>query len=46
MEALDTQISEYAQQSGLPYVRNDDSLKRPFDAPPMIVNFFYHEKIK
>jgi hypothetical protein len=30
----------------LEYVHDDDSMKKPFDAPPVIVNFFYHEKIK
>ena len=28
------------------YVTNDDSMSRPFDAPPFIVNYFYHEQIK
>lgn len=28
------------------YVTNDDSMQRPFDAPPVIVNYFYHERIK
>ena len=31
---------------GLPYLRNDDTLRRPFSAPPAVVNFFYHEEIK
>ena len=30
----------------LPYVRDDDSMKRPFDAPPVIVNYFFHEEVK
>ena len=45
-ETLDAQMKAYAQRTGLPYVRNDDSMRRPFDAPPVIVNFFYHEEIK
>ena len=45
-EALDAQLRTYAKESGLDYVTNDDSMKRPFDAPPVIVNFFYHEQIK
>ena len=45
-ETLDAQMREYAQQNGLEYVRDDDSMKKPFDAPPVIVNFFYHEEIK
>ena len=31
---------------GLDYVTNDDSMTRSLDAPPMIVNYFYHEWIK
>ena len=45
-ETLDTHLREYAARSALPYVRNDDSMQRPFDAPPVIVNFFYHEEVK
>ena len=45
-ETLDKQLREYANKAGLPYVRDDDSMKRPFDAPPVIVNFFYHEEVK
>lgn len=28
------------------YRTNDDTFSRPFDAPPVIVNYFYHSKIK
>ncbi len=45
-EMLDAELSAYAGEIGLDYVVNDDSLRRPFDAPPVIVNYFYHEKIK
>lgn len=45
-EALDASVREYAVKNGLEYVRDDDSMKKPFDAPPVIVNFFYHEEIK
>ena len=45
-EALDQRLRLYATNRGLKYVRNDDSMKRPFDSPPVIVNFFYHEEIK
>lgn len=45
-EALDKKIRSYAAEQGLEYVRDDDSIKKPFDAPPVIVNFFYHEEIK
>ena len=45
-EMLDETIHTYAVQNGLEYVCDDDSIKKPFDAPPVIVNFFYHEEIK
>lgn len=45
-ESLDTHLRTYAAGSGLDYVTNDDSMERPFDAPPVIVNYFYHEQIK
>ena len=45
-ETLDGEMREYAQAAGLSYIRNDDSMRRPFEAPPVIVNFFYHEEIK
>ncbi len=44
-ENLNNEIAEYARQNGLDYVRNDDSMVRPFNAPPVLVNFFYHEEI-
>lgn len=43
---LDEELREYAEKNRLEYVRDDDSMKKPFDAPPVIVNFFYHEEIK
>jgi len=45
-ENLDSELKKYAGESGLRYLRDDDSMKLPFDAPPVIVNFFYHEEIK
>lgn len=45
-ETLDKDLRAYAESAGLPYVRNDDSMQRPFEAPPVIVNFFYHEEVK
>ena len=45
-EKLDTELRAYAKESGLSYVRNDDSMNLPFDSPPLLVNFFYHEEIK
>ena len=45
-EALDIQIRVLAQAHGLDYLRDDDTVQRPFHAPPVIVNYFYHEEIK
>lgn len=45
-ETLDAQLREYAKNTCLPYVRADDSMQRPFDAPPVIVNYFYHEEVR
>lgn len=45
-EALDEQIRALAQELDLDYLRDDDTVQRPFDAPPVIVNYFYHEEIK
>ena len=43
---MDAELKAYATKIGLDYVTNDDSMKRPFDAPPVVVNYFYHEQIK
>ena len=45
-QSLDREVKAYAAENRLDYVTNDDSMKRPFEAPPVIVNFFYHEKIR
>lgn len=45
-EVLDKELKEYAAEIGLEYVTNDDSMSRPFNAPPVIVNYFYHSEIK
>ena len=45
-ENLDAVMREYAEGNGMDYVRDDDTMCKPFDAPPTIVNFFYHEEIK
>ncbi|MFR1633119.1 MAG: hypothetical protein ACLSU0_08190 [Oscillospiraceae bacterium] len=39
-------MREYAKSIGLEYVTNDDTMFRPFDTPPVIVNYFYHSQIK
>ena len=43
---LDQELKADAATLGLDYVTNDDSMQRPFDAPPVVVNYFYHEQIK
>ena len=45
-QRLDEEMRAYAKQIGLDYVTNDDTMRRPFDAPPVIVNYFYHSQIK
>ena len=45
-ETLDNELKIWAAENHLDYTTNDDSLARPFDAPPVIVNYFYHEQIK
>lgn len=44
--ALDKECKTFAAEIQLDYVTNDDSMKREFNSPPMIVNYFYHEQIK
>lgn len=43
--ALDAEMRQFTAQAGLIYVRNDDSIKQPFAAPPLVVNYFFHEEI-
>jgi len=45
-QALDAELREWTASEGLEYVRNDDTMRRPFDAPPAIVNYFYHEEVR
>ena len=45
-ETLDNDLRSYAEEHGLEYVRDDNSIQKPFDALPVIVNFFYSEEIK
>lgn len=42
---LDQEMRQFCLEEGLPYVRNDDSVQRPFDDPPIVVNYFFHEEI-
>lgn len=45
-EDLDAELRAFTAELGLDYVTNDDSMKRPFEAPPVVVNYFYHEQIR
>lgn len=45
-ENLNNEIAEFCQEQNLEYVRNDDSLKRGINEPPIVVNYFYHEEIR
>lgn len=33
-------------EEGLDYAVADDTMRRPFDAPPLIVNWFFHEQVR
>lgn len=39
-------LKEYSAKARLDYVTNDGSMNRPFHAPPVFVNDFYHSEIK
>ena len=43
---LNSQLSVFAQEQGMRYMRDDDSFAQPLDALPTVVNFFYQEEIK
>ncbi len=45
-ENLNQEIQEFCKEQNLEYVRNDDSIKREINEPPIVVNYFYHEEIK
>ena len=45
-ETLDKTLRTFAAKQGLEYLNSDDDPDSPFDAPPVIINYFYHEKIK
>jgi radical SAM mobile pair protein B len=44
--ALDARMRAYAAREGMPYLRDDDTRTAPFGAPPVIVNYFFHEEVK
>ena len=43
---LDNELQVYAKKINLEYKTNDDSFLNDFEAKPIIVNYFYHSKIK
>ena len=45
-QQLDKELQEFASEQGLEYKINDDSFTKPFNAKPVIVNYFYQSKIK
>ena len=45
-KVLDAEIREFTEKEGLQYLRNDDSMKRPFSEPPVVVNYFFHEEVR
>lgn len=45
-EMLDAKLKAFTSSIGLDYAVNDDSMNRSFDAPPVVVNYFYHEQIE
>lgn len=42
---LDEKMRQFTNEEGLLYVRDDDSIRRPFEEPPIVVNYFFHEEI-
>ena len=42
---LDMQMRAFCEAEGLPYVRNDDSVRSRHGQPPVVVNYFFHEEI-
>lgn len=43
---LDEEMRQFTAAEGLEYVRDDDTMKRPFEALPVVVNYFFHEEVK
>ena len=43
---LDNELSKFLRENNLKYVINDDTIYPDFGEPPVVVNFFYHEKIR
>lgn len=45
-EHLDRDLRDFSEKRGLPYLRDDDSMRRRFGEPPVVVNYFYHEQVR
>lgn len=44
--ALDEEMRGYTAKEGMPYLRDNDQHRSDFGAPPVVVNYFYHEEVK
>ena len=44
--ALDEEMRNYTAGEGMPYLRDNDQHRSEFGAPPVVVNYFYHEEVK
>jgi len=42
---LDLALRGFTAAEGLPYVRNDDTVRSRHGEPPVVVNYFFHEEI-
>lgn len=45
LASLNNEMRKFTAEEELLYVRNDDSMKRPFNELPTVVNYFFHEEI-
>lgn len=44
--SLNEELRAFCKEENLEYIRDDDSMRRPFNAPPIVVNYFFHEEVK
>ena len=45
-ETLDKQVEEYAKRNGYMYVIDEEPFLKNPTGKPIIINYFYHEKIR
>ena len=45
-EELDKQVKEYANKNGFMYVIDEEPFLNSPTGKPIIINYFYHEKIR